>query len=170
MSEWFWSLHGWDLLWATLGIIAAVLGGVFGAVVALVAALGKGISTTLGNHDFRNCSCFSCNERRTRAWEKRRTERMRSGSDGDIVPMGNPRTAPHFVSTTHLEIGDGVSINGRTYRVTELRTDRLGYLVAMRNLQTGRDVVVTVRFEAADLKVWEPLRRWGSSQSHNPGM
>jgi hypothetical protein len=55
----------------------------------------------------------------------------------------------------------GVTLNDRVYRITQIKIDKDGYKVALRNLQTGKEAIATVKWDIVDRKIWHKFRSWG---------
>lgn len=108
------------------------------------------IVNVLKEHDWRKCSCSKCTERRERAWQHQRAGIYKANIS--YVSRGSNHT-----STARLTAGMYVGLNGTRYYVREVRTDAMGYLVGLTNLETGNRLVSTVSFEKADQRYWEPL-------------
>ena len=138
-----------------------------GAVVGVVAAIIRQLwAYDSGSHKWQTCKCETCKFKRrdiARREALKRNERARRkgegvGRDGIVVPITPPKhSKPWWITTTHLEPGMRVGLNGHPYRVEEIRTDRLGYIVSLVNLATKDRFIVVVPFSLADFAYWEPL-------------
>lgn len=143
--------------------LVAALSLVAGCVVAVVRGLWK---YDVDSHKWRTCKCEACHRkrflikmRRDVADRKRALRQAREkgqNRDGRIYDVPEV-TRPYWVSTTLLTANMKVKLNGHPYRVVEVRTDMMGYLVALQNMATRNEFIVTVSFRAADLRYWEPF-------------
>jgi hypothetical protein len=68
---------------------------------------------------------------------------------------------PGFKATTELNVGDGVSLGGSTYRVISIGRLTSLYVIELRNLQTKKIALVKIAVINAERKIWNPLRSWG---------
>lgn len=113
------------------------------------AAAGWLVANALRDHDWRKCSCGPCSTRRENAWQRQRSH---------IHQADVPQSTRHgFISTTLLQPGMHVGLNGTRYYVREVRTDADGYLIGLTNTRTGNRLVSTVSFAKAWREYWEPM-------------
>lgn len=141
------------------GYVVAVAGMVGGALVGVVKVL------TGLDHDWRVCKCHDCKSKRYVARRKRGDQVVGMHADGepiwDDVPKPG-RVKAYWISTAQLEPGMIVRLNNIGYQVKNVRTDRRGYAVELRNMRTRKMVAVTIAWAVGNRKYWEPVDSFGS--------
>lgn len=131
--------------------------GWFLAVVAGTAVLGRAMYHKWKPHEWRECSCFDCRQKRYTAHTRQGHKAVGVAPDGDIVWAPAPRpTSTRWLSAAQLEPRMVVVVNRVPYRVEEIHTDMKGYVIRMQNMNTRRPVIVTVNWANGNTPYWEP--------------
>ncbi len=161
MAEWYWSLHGFDLLMATLGVAVGVVAGVVGPVVGLVYFIGKYIGNA--EHDWKACRCFKCRDLRYQKHIGRGDRVVGRTPEGEEIwktaqgqfALAPLKQDPSFMSTAQLYPGIVVLIRDTPYKIADVKTDIKGYLIEIVNMKTYARGITTVKFAAANNRYWE---------------
>lgn len=137
-------------------LLTTIIGGV---------SVGYAITKARIGHDWKTCQCVDCRKRRYHAHKRQGHHAVGVGSDGDLIwsdrPPARRGDKRGWLSTVQLEPRMVVRVNGLAYRVTNVRTDTMGYLVELQRMGGDRrrlPIVSTVSFANADQKYWEPVR------------
>lgn len=128
--------------WAYPLMGATAIGGGFVAVVTAV-------NQSLGDHDWRTCTCGGCKERRLRAWNKQRAHLYRK-------PVLRPGGSG-FISTMELRAGMRVMADDQWYRVLSTEVDRVNRVihVGLENDKSKTRFVMDVKFVQANNPYWK---------------
>jgi hypothetical protein len=141
------------------------------AVAACVAAVLRGLWLLDTHSHSQYCECARCSGARRRladklAAEKRVKElerRRRLGDSGAVHSPTTPTaTDPGWLNTAELDSNMRVSIgNGSArYHISSVRTDHRGYLIALKNLDSGKEMIAPVPLSQGKLRWWKPLAYW----------
>lgn len=131
-------------LLGALGIVAGVIGGIFG--------IGKLLSDGL-DHQFRTCPCAGCQRRRNAAWERQRVT-----VETRLPPPSPDRMESGWCPTSELRVGYAVVLHGRVYDVSGAIYDSRGYHIGLKNRHTKQRFVTTVALDLGGYPMWQPAR------------
>lgn len=146
MFEWYWALHGWDLILTSLGCIV----GAFGFIFALAIGMGKWIFS-VGEHDWRRCSCAGCQRRRNEAFRKQKDR------DWPFISNSLQEGKADWCDTYEIQAGWRIlTKSGKGYLIKAKRPGSEGFTIDLESLITPErhPSQVFVLYSAARRKYW----------------
>lgn len=149
MSEWFWSLHGAELLGIVIGGIVSMLAAIGGIVVWLSRWIVQGTA-----HDLAVCNCYDCRDRRVR-----RAAKTEGRLETEAVFEAGMRTASGWMTTRELYRGVivGASRSRSIYKVVDIKREHYAWLVSLEKVGTKRPSLVTISTRNLDKRIWQHI-------------
>lgn len=145
MLAWFFT-GIWHMLFGFVLLVTFFIG----SVIVLAKAIAQGAA-----HDQASCDCWDCKNRRHRAVDRRKSSTNRPRKMWDQEKTSKWRSTEEL--TTGFRV---VSKTGVCYEVTSIKVTRVGMLVSLTVMSSGRKSEVFISQERVKDKVWKPAPDW----------